>query len=105
MIFLHTYWYIPAFVLIEGLACLLMLIEMPRRRARASRDTEDPLPGPMPPTPSWRLVELLVIVYHFPLVVPLTALSRSQSVSYRTLAVLTPLVYSAIVFGIQRLIS
>jgi hypothetical protein len=50
----------------------------------------------------WRWLEVLIVVYHFPVILPTTLLRKDKAVPVWIVYLLTPLLYSALIYALRR---
>jgi hypothetical protein len=63
MAWARQHWYIGAFLAAEVFWVLLLLLLL-----RARKGQPDPVPGVREPIRGWRLIEVLLVFYHFPVI-------------------------------------
>ncbi len=92
MVWARHHWYIGAFFAAElfWIAVLMLLL-------RARKAQPDPVPGVKEPIRGWRLVEVILILYHFLVVQAWLLASRKFAPNWAVYG-LTPLLYSGITY-------
>ncbi len=96
MAWARQHWYIGAFLVAELLWVILLQLML-----RSRRGQPDPVPGVKEPIRGWRLVEVVLVFYHFPMILMSTMIARKNSAPAWAVYGLTPLLYSAITYGIS----
>jgi hypothetical protein len=88
--------WVGAFVLAEVVSYFLIWGAVRHRAAQAARGVP-PAPHPsLEPVRGWRLAELAVILYHFPILVPATMLRKDNIVRPLVYYGFTPVLYSLV---------
>jgi hypothetical protein len=96
MAWAHRHWYLGAFLVAEAFWILLLQLLL-----RARKGQPDLVPGVREPIRGWRLVEVLLVFYHFPMVLVSNSLGKKAGSPWVIYGV-TPVLYSAIVYGFSR---
>jgi len=97
MAWARQHWFIGAFLAAEAFWVLLLLLLL-----RARKGQPDPVPGVREPIRGWRLIEVLLVFYHFPVILLSSILGRKNQAPAWAIYGLTPVLYVAIVYGLSR---
>lgn len=92
MAWAREHWYIGAFFGVEIVWFLLLKLLL-----RSRKDQPDPVPGVKEPIRGWRLVEVVLVFYHFPMILLCSFIGRKNSAPPWAVYGLTPVLYSGIV--------
>ena len=92
MAWAHHHWYIGAFLAAEVFWIAVLMLMLRARKAQP-----DPVPGVKEPIRGWRLVEVILIFYHFPIVQGWLLASQKFAPNWAVYG-LTPLLYSGITY-------
>ena len=99
---LRTYWFIPIFIFVEVASYVLLMCNAKDNQRNTVRAIE-PAPHPsVEPLKGWRLVQLAIILYHFPILAPTAALRKDNSAPGTILFGVTPILYSAVAWYFLR---
>jgi hypothetical protein len=96
MAWARQHWYIGAFLAAEVFWFLVLQLML-----RARKGQPDPVPGVREPIRGWRLVEVLLVFYHFPMVLLANSAGRKAGSPWVIYGV-TPVLYAAITYCFVR---
>lgn len=88
----RQHWYLWAFFAAELVWIAILMMMLSARKAQP-----DPVPGVKEPIRGWRLVEVILIFYHFPVVLAWLTCTKKFAPNWAVYG-LTPILYSGIAF-------